>query len=40
MTFPNDQTFSVVEASRKDFFAITNDPEAFRLGDTHEVSLR
>ena len=40
MTFPNNQTFSVVEASRKDFFAITTDPEAFRLGDVHEITIR
>jgi len=40
ITFPDNQTFSVVEASRKDLFAITNDPEAFRLGDVQEVTLR
>ncbi len=40
VTFPNDQTFSVVEASRKDFFAIVNDPEQFKLGDMHEITMR
>lgn len=40
ITFPNAQTFSVAEASRKDFFALTNDPEAFKLGSVHEISIR
>src|SRR5689334_7543074 len=39
LTVEGDRRLEAVEASSKGFFAHLDDPDAFRLGETHEIEV-